>query len=210
MIYWDDIHTVAVLQTVLQQGQVILASGDTVLGLWCNIDSQAYASLNKIKQRHDKPYLLVIQSVEKLPLFIDQEFDETLKNLVQTCWPGPVTLIFKARADLPDWMKSPNGTIAIRVPDHQGLLALLEHFDALFSTSANIHGQPIPESISAVDRTILEQVGAVCVEQGQLIYPQNPSTILDCSTGTIQIIRAGAFHGDMLRHVAWMKTIDSM
>lgn len=201
MIYWYDPNTQEVLRSVLSEQKIILASGDTVLGLWGSVAQKVFESMNAIKLRHDKPYLLVIGSIDKLPLFIDQPLTEQLENLIQTCWPGPVTLILKARADLPSWMKNPDGTIALRVPDHPGLLALLQDFDALFTTSANLHGQPIPESISLVDRSILEQVGAVCIEHGQAVYPQNPSTILNCSTGSIEVVRAGALHQDMLREL---------
>jgi len=201
MIYWNDQNTFKILRSILNDQKVILTSGDTVLGLWGNISSTVFERMNTIKDRHDKPYLMVIGSIDKLPLFIDQPLGEQLETLVQTCWPGPVTLIFKARADLPSWMKSSDGTIALRVPDHLGLLELLRDFDGLFSTSANRHGQPIPESVALVDRLILEQVGAVCVERGQLVYPQNPSTILNCSTGSIEVVRAGVFHVDMLREL---------
>lgn len=199
MIYWNDNNSYELLLSVLKDNQVILASGDTVLGLWGNITHPVFEKLNTIKERNNKPYLLVIDSVEKLPLFIDQELNDQLQTLVQTCWPGPVTLIFKARKDLPSWMISSDGTIALRVPDHAGLLKILSHFDALFSTSANKHGDPIPEVINLVDRDIVQQVGAVVAEQGQLVYPQCPSTILNCSNGTIEVVRMGAFQVDMLR-----------
>src|SRR6188768_796486 len=101
MIYWNDKNTINTLHSVLTDQEVILASGDTVLGLWGNITPTVFEKLNSIKQRQDKPYLLVIGSIDKLPLFVDQKLSEQLQNLVQTCWPGPVTIIFKARQDLP-------------------------------------------------------------------------------------------------------------
>ncbi len=201
MIYWNSEKTIPVLQTVLRNNQIILASGDTVLGLWAQPTEQAFEKLNEIKQRNDKPYLLVVGSIDKLSLFTDQVFSERLKTLIATCWPGSVTLIFKARQDLPSWLKSADGTIAIRIPDHLGLLKLLNHFDALFSTSANIHGQPIPESVSCVHRSIVESVGAVCVQEAQLVYPQSPSTILNVSTGSIEVVREGIFDRNKLQEL---------
>jgi len=199
MIYWNRQETVQILKKVLDQDEVVLASGDTVLGLWGKVTQSVFEKINTIKQRHDKPYLIVVGSIDKLNLFIDQPLSEQLKNLIETCWPGPVTLIFKARTDLPEYMKSPDGTIAIRIPDHEGLLSLLQVYDALFSTSANVHTKPIPESVASVDRMILEQVRAVCVDEGQFVYPQIPSTILNVATGTIQVIREGVIHMEMLR-----------
>ncbi|MBI2344691.1 L-threonylcarbamoyladenylate synthase [Candidatus Dependentiae bacterium] len=201
MIYWNSEKTIPILKSVLEQNEVILASGDTVLGLWGQPTLQVLEKLNSIKQRNDKPYLLVVGSVDKLSLFTDQVFSERLKNLIGTCWPGAVTLIFKARHDLPSWLKGTDGTIAIRIPDHLGLLKLLKNFDALFSTSANIHGQPIPESVASVSHSIIKQVGAVCVQEGQLVYPQNPSTILNVSTGLIEVVREGVFDREKLQEL---------
>lgn len=199
MIYWNGPETVQILKKVLDQDEIVLASGDTVLGLWGRVTQQVFENMNNIKERHDKPYLIVVGSIEKLSIFIDQPISQQLQNLIETCWPGPVTLIFKAKADLPDWAKSSDGTVAIRIPDHEGLLHLLKEYDALFSTSANIHTKPIPESVSTVERAILDQVGAVCIEEGQLVYPQIPSTILNVSKGTIEIIREGVIHREMLQ-----------
>ncbi|MBP7854662.1 Sua5/YciO/YrdC/YwlC family protein, partial [Candidatus Babeliales bacterium] len=111
MIFWNDPSTVQTLRSALKQDRVILASGDTVLGLWGNVTLQAFNQLNAIKQRNDKPYLVTIDSVEKLSKFIDQPITDAMQMLMQTCWPGPVTLIFKARKDLAAWMVGADGTI---------------------------------------------------------------------------------------------------
>lgn len=199
MIYWEDEQTVQHMQEVLIKDEIVLASGDTVLGLWGNITLQSFQRLNHIKQRHDKPYLIAIASAERLSKFIDQSIDDTLQTLIETCWPGPVTLVFKARSDLPRWMVGQDETIALRVPEHEELLTLLGHFDGLFSTSANVHSKPIPDSIAHVDPYIIAEVGLVCVSSGQLVYPQNPSTILDCSSGEIKVLRPGAFSVEALK-----------
>ncbi len=198
MIYWNDPETTSKLKETLDRDEIVLASGDTVLGLWGNITQISFEKMNHIKVRNDQPYLIVIGSSSCLPKFIDQELNEKLKCLIETCWPGPVTLIFKARKDLPSWMVSPQGTIALRVPDHDGLLDLMHHFDGLFSTSSNISGQPVANCIDQIDPTILTQVGAICSDREQQCYSKSPSTILDCSTGDIQILRSGAFSVEKL------------
>lgn len=199
MIYWEDELTIQRMQEALIKDEIVLASGDTVLGLWGNITLQSFQRLNHIKLRHDRPYLITIASADRLSKFIDQTIDDTLQTLIQTCWPGPVTLVFKARSDLPRWMVGHDGTVALRVPDHEELLALLSYFDGLFSTSANVHIKPIPDSIAHIDHEVIEQVGLVCLNRGQLVYPQNPSTILDCSSGDIRVLRPGAFNIEMLK-----------
>ena len=89
----------------------------------------------------------------------------------------------------------------MKIPDHEGLLELLKEYDALFSTSANVHTKPIPESIAAVDHAISNKVSAVCIEASESVYPQIPSTILNISTGTIEVIREGVIHVQMLQNL---------
>ena len=199
MIFWNDKDSIAKLQEILSQDQIILASGDTVLGLWGNVTLQAFQNLNQIKQRDNQPYLITIASANRLSKFIDQPLNDTLQTLIETCWPGPVTLVFQAKKDLPAWMISEDGTIALRVPDHDGLLDLLKHFDGLFSTSANIHGQRLSNCIDQIDPAIVSQVQAVCGDREQICYSQSPSTILDCSSGSIQVLRSGALSAEKLK-----------
>ncbi|MFA5998871.1 MAG: L-threonylcarbamoyladenylate synthase [Candidatus Babeliales bacterium] len=201
MIHWNDKESLTTIQTALDQDKIVLASGDTVLGLWGKLTQKSFEVLNELKQRSDKPYLIVVGSAQKIKLFIDQPLSEKLETLIATCWPGPVTLIFKARSDLPSWMVSQDRTIALRVPDHAGLLHLLKHCDGLFSTSANVHGLPVPESISAVDQSLIDKVAVVCLDRDHETYGQSPSTILDCSTGDIRVVRPGAFSIDVLHNL---------
>jgi len=101
-------------------------------------------------------------------------------------------------------MKSPEGTIAIRVPDHAGLQNLLAHFPGLFSTSANCAGDPVPTSVAVIDPEILTRVAYVItdepesaqVEPGQ---KKAPSTIIDCTGPEVKIVREGAFSLAQLR-----------
>ncbi len=199
MIYWNDTDAVLTLQKALSRDEIVLTSGDTVLGLWGNLTEKAFDNMNRIKTRYEKPYLITISSSALLPKFIDQPLNDKLQMLIQTCWPGPVTLVFKARKDLPAWMVSPQGTIALRVPDHDGLLELMQSFDGLFSTSANISGQPISNCIDQIDSSIIQQVAVVCSDREQQCYSKSPSTILDCSTGDIQVLRSGAFSVEKLQ-----------
>ena len=201
MIYWNDADTVTKLKETLDRGEIVLASGDTVLGLWGNVTQEAFEKMNKIKQRNDQPYLITMASASRLPKFIDQPLNEKLHTLIETCWPGPVTLVFKARKDLPSWMVSDQGTIALRVPDHDELRELMQYFDGLFSTSANISGQPVANCMDQIDSSIIAQVGAICSDREQQCYSKSPSTILDCSTGDIQVLRSGAWSIEKLQDI---------
>ena len=176
---------------VLINDRVVLAPSDTVLGLFAQLSEKAKLNLDNVKIRNQKPYIVLVENKEKIFDFIDQEIDETLKKIMSKYWPGPLTIIFKAKSTLPSWMKSVDGTIAIRVPDNEKLQYLLKNLSYLFTTSANISDQPLPLLYQEIDKKILEQVFC-CDVQVDTIYNSKPSTIINYSSGSIQIVRLGA------------------
>ena len=201
-LYWNNLQDVQILQDILNQDRIAIVSGDTVLGLLGRLSQRSYEELNAIKKRSGKPYLVLIRSAEKLPHFIDQKITLQLKQLMFLVWPGPVTLVFKARKDIPSFMKSADGTIAVRVPYHEGLQQLLQEYDGLFSTSANMHTQPIPQRIQDLDHDFISKVAVQCYQEGQNEYPIEPSTILDCSKDVISVVRAGCCLSDRVKKIA--------
>jgi L-threonylcarbamoyladenylate synthase len=107
------------------------------------------------------------------------------------CWPGPLTLILKAKAGVPEFLTGGKETIAFRIPNHKGLQTLLKDFPILFSTSANLSGQSVPMKLSEVDQSILDACALAVLDEHK--EESEPSTILDCSGDSIKLIRAGAF-----------------
>jgi L-threonylcarbamoyladenylate synthase len=195
-LLWDNPVTIDYLEKELHKGSVILAEGDTVLGLLADISEEGYAHLDYIKHRSKKPYLILVGSIKKAFNFIEYERGQyfQIEKLMNSCWPGPVTLIFKAKAGFVFSGKMIDNTVAIRVPDHAWLLNLLARFDALFSTSANSSGQPVPESLEQVDSHIMNSVSCVVVndfnKKAQAVLP---STIIDCTGNQLVLVRKGAF-----------------
>jgi tRNA threonylcarbamoyl adenosine modification protein (Sua5/YciO/YrdC/YwlC family) len=200
-LFWDNLATIQYVAKVLHEGKVVLAEGDTVLGLLADVSEQGKVQLDHIKSRSQKPYLILIGSPQKAFNFIEIAEDKIFQTekLIKKCWPGPVTLIFKAKTDIPLYLKSADGTVALRVPDHAGLLQLLFHFDGLFSTSANNSGQPVPNSIEEVDQSILNAVACVVLnDPHKKTESALPSTIIDCTGDELVVVRQGAFDPNLL------------
>lgn len=193
-LFWNKNSSIERLAAVLRNGGIAIGASDTVFGLIVKLKSSSKEALDRIKKRVDKPYLILIPRNAQLGKFVDPSSLARIEELARACWPGPVTLICKARADLPDFMKGPEGTIALRMPNHEGLQKLLTHFEGLFSTSANISGQPVPENLEEVDPAVLAQCGAIILDApGAASEAKLPSTILDCTGDDIKVIRQGAF-----------------
>ena len=194
ILYWDDPSDRQKLTKSLQNSNISIGDSDTVIGLLGGVTQKSFDRLNTIKFRSEQPYLLVVESYMKLDCFVDAHFCGGLKDLVARCWPGPLTIIFSARKELPDFVKSADGKIAVRVPDHEGLLSILASFDGLFSTSANIAGQPVPCSIDEVEESILDSSEYIILDRGREgDRVCVPSTIIDCSGEMVKLVREGAY-----------------
>ena len=200
-LFWSDPTAIARLVTSLQQDQVSIVSTDTILGFLASLSKKSFERLNTIKgSRQQKPYLILIGSYDKLDAFVDtQALDAGLTNVLHRCWPGPLTIVFKARPGLAAHLVSPDGTIAVRSPKHAGLQSVLAHFDGLFSTSANKSGEPVPVAADQLDSDLVKRVSFVVVDQETDGSHEQPSTIIDVSQiGKAKIVRPGAYSIDAL------------
>ena len=202
---WENVDPKE-LKIKLNKG-IMLATCDTVIGLFSLITAEGLKNLNKIKHRESKPYLMVISSLIDLENIAVCNFSGSVKKLVDCCWPGPLTLILKAKDSAPAHIKSDDGTVAVRIPKHKALLSLLQETGPLFSTSANLTGQNIPSTLAEVEQSILEQVSVVISDDFEISCTM-PSTILDCSVpGKIVAIRHGAYDIDALERICDAKII---
>ncbi len=190
---WNDAVSVQKLVDLLAKNKVIVAPSDTVWGLCAAPTAEAFESLNSLKVRNDKPYLLLardLATIERYAL-IPQEL--AVRRLLEKAWPGPLTALCKARTDVPSYLISAEGTIAFRIPLHTGLQRILEHIPVLFSTSANLSGEPVPLEYGEITQSIKAGVGGVILpEKGQERQSGVPSTIVDVSSGQLRIVREGA------------------
>lgn len=196
LLLWKDPSTIEKLTQSLKENRASVISTDTVLGLLADVTQSGFESLNKIKQRSEKTYIVLVSDVKKLHFFVDIDAgNKKLLNLINKCWPGPVTIVFKAKENIPDYLKTFQNTIAIRIPKHADLLQLLTNFDGLFSTSANLSGGQIPEQLGDLSFQIENSVDYIVIENSSnnYRYPVVPSTIIDCTQDKIKVIRQGIY-----------------
>ena len=195
--YWKKTTTLVKLKKSLKNDKISISSTDTILGFLASLTLSSYQKLNELKGgRQDKPYLILIASPVKLTYFIQIENITThITHLLAACWPGPVTLIFKANPTLPAFLSSGSGTIALRCPNHTGLQNLLVDFEGLFSTSANKSGKPAPNNPEEIEHDILEKIEYIILDGEKQQPSLLPSTILDLTSpdGTVRVVREGSY-----------------
>lgn len=191
--FWEDESSYEMMYRLLASGEAIVGDSDTVLGLYASVCAKGRARLDSIKERSEKPYLILVARKDKALCFIEKPVSDLVQKIMDACWPGPVTLICRARADLPDYAKHAQGTVALRVPLHKGLQAILSECEGLFSTSANKTGKPVPAFLHDVGSEILDRVAGCVLNKEEGGSSVTSSTILDCTGEQIKLIREGAY-----------------
>jgi L-threonylcarbamoyladenylate synthase len=201
-IFWQDMRSQILIVQSLQSGNIVLATSDTVLGLLSDTTQQGVLLLNEIKGRQNKPYIILIESSLKALHFVSENDVKKYQKLLDACWPGPLTLIFKAKEGLPSYLQGTDGTVALRVPYHEGLLSILKNFKGLFSTSANKAGEPVPHELAQITPDFLTRIPFVVLDKQAATSTQIiPSTILDLTGQKARVVRQGAFAQSELERI---------
>ncbi len=151
---------IEIAKHLLQSGEVIGIPTETVYGLAGNaLNEDAILKIFKVKNRPFFDPLIVhipnLGHIEKYVLDLPQK----AKLLAENFWPGPLTLLLKKQAIIPDLITSGLETVAIRIPNHSLTLSLLNNLDfPLAAPSANPFGYISPTSAKHVDNQLGNQI----------------------------------------------------
>lgn len=176
---------------LLRSGGLVAFPTDTVYGVaahaWL---PEAVERLYVAKQRpRDKAIPLLIAGIEVLPQ-VARDVPEAATILARRYWPGALTLVLRRARRVPDAVTSGQETVAVRVPDHPVTQALIAGLGApLAATSANLSGQPAPDTAQGV----LDQLGTRVdlILDGGACPGGIASTIVDLTVIPPAILRAG-------------------
>jgi len=177
---------------VLQSGGVLLYPTDTIWGLGCDATHEkAVAKISAIKGRAaEKGYILLLNDVEKLSEWV-MAIPPTVRQYLSTKDERPVTIIYPKGKNLAPEALAPDGSIAIRItrdPFCRTLVGALNR--PIVSTSANLSGQPPPQSFSDIDPAVIRQVDYTTPYRQDERLGSLPSKIIRLSEeGDIEVIR---------------------
>jgi L-threonylcarbamoyladenylate synthase len=177
---------------VIFAGGVIVYPTDTFYGLGADPGNPAaIRKLFAIKGRHpDQPILLLIKDAGQVPNWA-AEIPAKTEELMRQHWPGPLTLVFKAKEYVLPELTGGAGTIGLRVPGSTLTVRLIAFLGtALTGTSANISGGPSPRTAGEASAAVGSAVDLII--DGGMTAGGEPSTIVDASVEPFRIIREGA------------------
>jgi L-threonylcarbamoyladenylate synthase len=184
-----------VLKTVAKQlraGAVVVFPTDTAYALGCDAtNKKAVAKIFKIKGRDaSKALPMIVADIKMAKKFFELE---TRHAQLATHWPGPLSMIVKAKKAIVLGALS-KGTGAVRVPDSAAARELSKDASRpLVATSANVSGRPACYSVKAY----LTQLGRNCapdiVLDAGALRRRRPSTIVKIGKdGRIEVLRKGS------------------
>jgi tRNA threonylcarbamoyl adenosine modification protein (Sua5/YciO/YrdC/YwlC family) len=175
----------------VRRGELVVVPTDTVYGLGADaFDPAAVRRLLKAKGRGpEMPPPVLISAATTLDA-LAVGIPGYARALVEHFWPGPLTLVCTQQSSLQWDLGDTRGTVAVRMPDHELVLEILERTGPLAVSSANITGRPPAADADAVEEMLGSDV-SVIIDGGPARSDQ-PSTIVDVTGTQGRVLRTGA------------------
>ena len=179
--------------SVLKRAGTVVYPTDTVYGIGANIfDAEAVQKVYQVKKRSPlKPISTCVSKIEDIHKIA--HMDKDTEKMIEKILPGPFTVILKKKESVPSILTSGGEKIGVRIPDSKVCMELASAFP-ITTTSANISGEKIPESLDG----ILKQLdgGVDLILDAGVCKHGIHSTVIDM-TDSPKIVRKGAVMPDL-------------
>ncbi|MFA5092611.1 MAG: L-threonylcarbamoyladenylate synthase [Candidatus Omnitrophota bacterium] len=168
---------------VITSGGLVIIPTETVYGVAADAaNNKALDKLYEIKQRpKDKPFAILIADMEKVNE-LASDISLVAYKLMRKFWPGPLTVLLKAKN---------GGKVGLRMPENRiALEVILQTNLALACPSANLSDQPAPINFAQALKDLNGLVD-LAIDGG----PTNlgiESTIVDLTVEPLEIVRHAA------------------
>jgi len=179
------------------RGEVVVMPTDTVYGIAADaFNPEAVQRLLDAKGRtRQSPPPVLIPNIATLAA-LAAAVPAPVQALAEAFWPGGLTIITRANPSLNWNLGETGGTVALRIPDQEIALEILQETGPLAVSSATLTGRPAARTAAEAQAMLGDSV-AVYLEAGLVPGDGTASTIVDAtnvteSGGSLRILRAGA------------------
>jgi tRNA threonylcarbamoyl adenosine modification protein (Sua5/YciO/YrdC/YwlC family) len=175
----------------ITRGELVVIPTDTVYGIGADaFDPVAVRGLLAAKGRGREMPPPVLVSASTTLDALASGLPDYVAALTEAFWPGPLTLVCNQQPSLTWDLGEARGTVAVRMPDHDVALALLERTGPLAVSSANLTGSPAATQAGEAEQMLGESV-EVILDAGT--SPKGEaSTMIDVRGAQPKLLRAGA------------------
>lgn len=177
---------------ILKNGGLVAVPTETVYGLAGNgLDENAVRNIYEVKGRPAvKPLSLMVHDSTQMEKYCE-DVPPQAYALAKKFWPGPLTIVMKAKSFIPSIVLAGGTTVGLRCPDHPMTLKALELSGVPFAApSANPSGEPSPKNAETVLRYFDGRIDAV-IDGGECGIGTE-STLIGMAETPYKIFRLGA------------------
>jgi L-threonylcarbamoyladenylate synthase len=187
---------------ILRAGGLVALPTETVYGLGANaLNAVAVERIFAAKRRPAWDPMIVHIADEAMLDGLVTEISETARRLMAAFWPGPLTLLLKKTAVVPDAVTAGRPLVGVRMPAHPVALELIRRAGVpVAAPSANIFGHTSPTTAAHVLADLDGRIDAV-LDAGPTEHGVE-STVLDTYQSPMLIYRPGAVTAEQIRDTA--------
>ncbi|MBE7055174.1 MAG: threonylcarbamoyl-AMP synthase [Ruminococcaceae bacterium] len=196
-----DMELLSQAADVIKHGGLVAFPTETVYGLGADtFNSDAVANIFRAKGRPmDNPLISHISDIADLEMFA-REIPPSAIKLAEEFWGGPLTLILKKKAGIPDCVTAGLDTVAVRLPSHSIANVLIKLSGTpIAAPSANLSGSPSPTTATHCIQDLDGRVDMIIDGGSSMIGIE--STVIDLSTEVPVILRPGMISPEDMRSV---------
>jgi tRNA threonylcarbamoyl adenosine modification protein (Sua5/YciO/YrdC/YwlC family) len=186
---------------VVREGKLVVMPTDTVYAVVADaFDVIATMRVFGAKQRsRDVPLGVVLRSPRQVNGLVT-EVSEIAERLMASYWPGPLTLVFEESEGLLWDLGESRGTVGMRMPTEELLIAVTAEIGPLICTTARVPAGRLPYTVQDAK----DQIGDLAelyVDGGR--RDGRLSTVVDVTRGRYDVLRSGAIPD---RHIELVAT----
>ncbi len=194
-----DVNVVRAAAAIIKKGGLVAFPTETVYGLGADaLNAEAVLAMFAAKNRPlDNPP--IVHVADESDVFkLTEAVSAKAEALIESFWPGPLTLVFQRSNLVPDVTTAGLETIAVRMPSHKVALALVrESGTPIAAPSANLAGKPSPTTAQHVFEDLNGRIDAILDSGAAKIGVE--STVLDVSVDPPMLLRPGGMPLEALR-----------
>lgn len=191
--------TFKLANNLLREGAIVGFPTETYYGLAVDpFNKEALKALFALKRRPAHfPVLVLVAGVEHCSMLMASPPGKVFKALAAAYWPGPLTLVTKAKSSLPTELTGGTGTIGMRQSPHPIAAKLVSVFSSpITATSANISG--MPPAVDAHQTADYLRDSVELIIDGGRTPGRMGSTLIRCDLQPVTCIREGMIPFDSI------------
>lgn len=183
---------------ILRNNGVLSVPTDTVYGVCARMDTmEAQENLRNVKNR-PAAKAFPIMCADEAQIASICHITEMDHLLIEAFMPGPVTLILRKKEHVSSSVNGGMDTLAIRMATSDALKRLIQTLGVpVFMTSANQSGEPVCTCLDEIEKSCPLLDGMM---EGDVSFGE-ASTIIDCTSGEVGILRQGPVTMDQIQRV---------